>query len=279
MRRRKHKDLYVGISPTVFPHSVAYLLGRGVYRWRWQLTPVFVAGPMPATGWGLALMWAHASRGWLAAVFAVAAVCVACWLVFGMRRVYDRCYAALVSVLVGGWLLAVAVHPGTGWLYGVWALGCPVAGLGWWCGPALRSAAALDRMRHRWASVAELAGIGGAALTGVKHTAVGRVLTVVLPGNHTARDVNRDRIEAGYQYRRGSVTVVPDKANARRVDLHIVDRDPWESGRSIAHPAIAVLPALEHPRDDDSTPVDPAAPGSDPDSGADDRGDSSSSRD
>ena len=92
-------------------------------------------------------------------------------------------------------------------------------------------------MRQRWASVAELAGIAGAKLTGVKNTSVGRILTVVLPGNHTARDVNRDRIEAGYQYRRGSVTVVPDKANARRIDLHIVDRDPWESGRTIAHPA------------------------------------------
>ena len=252
MKRRKQTDLYVGLSPNAHRHPILAAIGRVLYRWRWQLTPLFVALPPPFLGWGLALLWAHADVGWFIAVFAVATACVACWLIVGMRRLYDRVYAATVAALTLGWLLAVAMHPGMGRLYGIWSLAWPVVGLGWWCGPALRSAATLDRMRQRWASVAELAGIAGATLTNVKNTTVGRVLTVVLPGNHTARDVNRDRIESGYQYRRGSVTVVPDKANARRVDLHVVDRDPWDGGRTIAHPAIAALPDVDPPD------VDPA---------------------
>ncbi len=256
MKRRKQTDLYVGLSPNAHRHPIAHGLARLTYRWRWQLTPLYVALPLPFAGWGLALLWAHADVGWFIAVFAVATACVACWLIFGMRRLYDRVYAATVALLTLGWLLTLAMHPGTGRLYGIWALAWPVVGLGWWCGPALRSAATLDRMRQRWASVADMAGIAGATLTNVKNTTVGRVLTVVLPGNHTARDVNRDRIESGYQYRRGSVTVVPDKANARRIDLHVVDRDPWESGRTIAHPAIAALPDID-PTDsgDDTTNV------------------------
>jgi hypothetical protein len=200
------------------------------------------------------MLWAYADVGWFIGAFGVAVVCVACWLIFGMTRAYDRTYAAAVTAVAFGWLLALAWYPGSRFLYGLWALGWPVVGLGWWCGPTLRSAATLDRMRKRWDSVAELAGIAGAKLTNVKNTSVGRVLTVALSGNNTARDVDRDRIESGYQYRRGSVTVVPDKANARRVDLHVVDRDPWESGRSIAHPAIAALPDIDtSPGDDDTT--------------------------
>jgi hypothetical protein len=217
---------------------------------------LFVALPLPVLGWGLALLWAYADLGWFIAVFAVAAACVACWLVFGMTRAYDRVYAAVVTAVAFGWLLALAWHPGSRFLYGLWALGWPVVGLGWWCGPTLRSAATLDRMRKRWDSVAELAGIAGAKLTHVKNTSVGRILTVVLPGNNTARDVNRDRVESGYQYRRGSVTVVPDKANARRVDLHVVDRDPWASGRSVAHPAVAALPDIDAASTGDDTTRD-----------------------
>jgi hypothetical protein len=253
VKRRKQTDLYVGISPTAQRHWILATIGRALYRWRWQLTPLYVALPLPFAGWGLALLWAFAHVGWFIAVFAVAAACTVCWLIVGMTRTYDRIFAAMVALVVLGWLLALAWHPSDGHLYGVWALGWPVAGLGWWCGPALRSAATLDRMRQRWDSVAELAGIAGAKLTNVKNTSVGRVLTVVLPGNNTARDVNRDRIESGYQYRRGSVTVVPDKANARRVDLHVVDRDPWESGRTIAHPAIAALPDIDPTDGDDDT--------------------------
>jgi hypothetical protein len=257
VRRRKHHDLTVGINPTAHRHPLLHLIASVLYRWRWQLTPLFVALSLPIVGWCLALLWAHADMGWFIAVFAVAAACVACWLIVGMTRAYDRIYTATVTLVAFGWLLALAWHPGSRFLYGLWALLWPVVGLGWWCGPALRSAATLDRMRKRWDSVADLAGIAGARLTGVKNTAVGRVLTVVLPGNNTARDVNRDRIESGYQYRRGSVTVVPDKANARRVDLHVVDRDPWSSGRSIAHPAIVALPDLDPSTGDDTTNVLP----------------------
>jgi hypothetical protein len=243
--KRRKQDLYVGLGPTTHRHPVLHALGAAAYRWRWQLTPLYVALPLPMIGWGLALIWAHLAVGWFIGVYAVALACLVAWLLIGMSRLYDRIYTSAVALVALAWLFALAVHPGTGYLYGLWALGWPLVGLGWWCGPTLRSAAALDRMRKRWDSVAELAGIAGAKLTGVKTTAVGRVLSVVLPGNNTAKDVNRDRIEAGYQYRRGSVTVVPDKTNARRVSLHIVDRDPWESGRTIAHPAIANLPPLD----------------------------------
>jgi hypothetical protein len=254
--KRKSRDLYVGISPNSSRHPVWRAIGEAIYRWRWQLTPLFVTLPLPIIGWGLALMWAHLALGWFIAVYAVALCCVVAWLVIGMHRPYDRIYTSTVTLIVFAWLTLVAVHPGDGRLYGWWALGWPLVALGWWCGPALRSNTALDRMRKRWDSVADLAGIAGSKLTGVKDTAVGRVLSVVLPGNHTAKDVNRDRIESGYSYRRGSVTVVPDKANARRVDLHVVDRDPWESGRTIAHPAIANLHDIENATADDTPTID-----------------------
>jgi hypothetical protein len=259
--RRRNKNLYVGITPTGYRDPVLWLAFRALYRWRWQLTPIYVALAAPFAAWTVAIIHAVADPKWTVGLYAVGGLCAAAWLAFGMRRLYDRLYGVAVLAAAGWWTLAVAMHPARGWLYGLWALGWPLLGLGWWCGPAFRSLITLDRMTKRWNSVAELAGIAGAKLTAVRNTPVGRVLTIILPGNHTARDVNRERIEAGYEFRPGSVTVVRDKKNARRIDLHVIERDPWESGRTIDHPLLAALPHLEEATTGDPT----TAPTSDPD--------------
>jgi hypothetical protein len=254
--RRRRKNLFVGVTPTHYHDPLMWLAARALWRWRWQLTPLYVAFATPPAAWTVAIVHATAGTWWTVALYAVGGVCSLAWLAFGMRRLYDRLYALAVLATVYWWTLTVAAHPAQGWLYGVWALGWPVLALGWWCGPAFRSAITLDKMTKRWTTVAELAGITGARLTAVRHTAVGRVLTIMLPGNHTARDVNRERIEAGYEFRPGSVTVVRDKTNARRVDLHVIERDPWESGRSIDHPLLAALPHLEEATTGDNTDPD-----------------------
>jgi hypothetical protein len=214
-----------------------------VFRYRWQLTPLLVAAPMPLLGWITALTYLFCPD-WTLAGYGVAGVCAAVWVWQGLRRLYDRVLGAVVSVLCLGWMLAVAVSPGVGALYGMWLLGWPLVGIFWWCGGAFRSGRALAQLRRRWANVAELAGIAKTKLIRARETDVGQVLTVELPGDKTFRDVTKDRIESAMPARPGSVHLVRDDRNARRFTIHHVETDPWADGSEAAHPLMGVVAAM-----------------------------------
>lgn len=222
---------------------LAKALGRIVYRYRWQLTPLLVAGPLPVLGWLLAVafwLW----PAWTLGGFAVGAGCAAVWVWQGLHRAYDRILGALVAGLALAWLLAVAVDPGTGWLYGALALAWPVLGLFWWCGGAFRSGRAFAELRRRWANIAELAGIAGAKLIRAEATEVGQVLTVEMTGDKTRDDVSKKRLEHAMRTRPGGIHLVNDDRNARRVTIHHVATDPWADGSEAAHPLMAVVAAM-----------------------------------
>jgi hypothetical protein len=218
-------------------------LAKGAYRYRWQLTPAFVAGSLLPLGWIAALtfwLW----PAWTLAAFAVGAGCAAMWVWQGLQRRYDRILGAVVSAVCLAWLLAVAVEPGAGALYGVLLLGWPVLGIFWWCGGAFRSGRAMAHLRKRWDTIANLAGIAGAKLVRAENTDVGEVLTVELPGDKTQRDVSRTRVEAAMNTRPGGVHLVNDDKRARRVTIHHVVKDPWADGSEVAHPLMAVVAAM-----------------------------------
>jgi hypothetical protein len=229
---------------------LAVQFARGVFRFRWQLTPVLVAVPMPLLGWITALtylVW----PGWTLAAYGVAGACAVVWVWQGLQRLYDRVLGAVVAVLCLGWMLAVALSPGVGALYGLWLLGWPVVGLFWWCGGAFRSGRALAQLRKRWDNIAELAGIAKARLIRAHETEVGQVLTVELPGDKTQRDVAKDRLEAAMRTRPGSVHIVKDDKNARRFTLHHVETDPWADGSEVVHPLMGVVAAMAAAADTD----------------------------
>jgi hypothetical protein len=240
-RRRQHEFGYFRR-----PSLVVVFLGACsvlAYRWRWQLTPVYVAAPMPVVGWLSALaywMW----PGWTVAAYVVAAVCAAVWVWHGLSRPYDRILGTAVAAVCLGWTFAVAVRPGTGSLYGLWVITWPIAGLFWWCGGAFRSGHALAQLRSRWANVVELAGIGSTTLIRVRDTSVGKVIEAELPGGRTQRELSRERLESALSARPGSVHLVKSKTNARRVTVHIVERDPWADGTELPHPAVAAATAI-----------------------------------
>lgn len=236
---------------------LAAAFGKALFRYRWQLLPLFVAAPLPVLGWIAALtLWLW--PGWTLAAFGVAGGCAAVWVWQGLQRRYDRMLGAVVAALTLAWVLAVAVNPAAGALYGLWLLGWPILGLFWWCAPAFRSGKALAGLRLRWGNVAELAGIAKAKLLRARDTEVGQVLTVELPGDKTQREVSKERLEAAFGARPGSIHVVRDDTHARRVTIHKVDRDPWANDAVQPHPVLAVLDLLSPPadqnRDDDDLP-------------------------
>ena len=222
---------------------LAKALGKAIFRYRWQLTPLLVAGPLPAIGWVLALaywLW----PAWTLGAFGIGAGCAAVWVWQGLHRLYDRILGGVVAGLALAWLLAVAAHPGTLALYGALALTWPVLGLFWWCGGAVRSGRALAQLRKRWDNIAELAGVVGAKLVRAEDTEVGQVLTVELPGDKVQSDLSKTRLESAMRTRPGAIHLVNDDKNARRVTVHHVAVDPWADGSEITHPLMAVVAAL-----------------------------------
>jgi hypothetical protein len=218
-------------------------LAKVIFRYRWQLTPLLVAGPLPLLAWLLALTyWLWPT--WTLGGFGIGGVCAAVWVWQGLHRLYDRILGGLVAGLALAWLLAVAVNPGTIALYGALALTWPVLGLFWWCGGAFRSGRALSQLRKRWSTIAELAGVVGAKLVRAEDTEVGQVLTVELPGDKVQSDLSKARLEAAMRTRPGAIHLVNDDKNARRVTVHHVAVDPWADGSEITHPLMAVVTAL-----------------------------------
>ena len=227
------------VLPLAGKRSLWDVLGAAGYRWRWQLTPVYVAAALVPTAWVLAIVGRWFGWAWVLGAGAVAVVLVTAWLAVGLSRTYDRLYAGLVAAAGLIWVTATAVHPGRWWLYGALALGWPLLALGWWAGPACRSGMWLDNVLRSWTNAAASAGLD-AALTNARTTPTGKVLSLVLSGRTTAREVTRERLEQLLGTRKGAVTVVPDKANVRRVEVHVNDRDPWEARGDLLHPAIGL---------------------------------------
>jgi hypothetical protein len=223
--------------------GLVVVLAAAAYRFRWQLTPVFVTAPMPVVGWLTAFTYWVWPR-WTLAAYVVAAVCAVVWVWHGLSLTYDRVLGAAVAGLCLSWMLAVAVQPGTGWLYGTWVVSWPLVGLFWWCGSAFRTGRTLAQLRGRWANVVELAGVGATKLIRARDTAVGRVIEAELPGDKTQRELSRERLEAALGARPGSVHLVKSTTNARRVTVHIVERDPWADGAEETHPAITAITAV-----------------------------------
>jgi hypothetical protein len=221
---------------------IAQALGRAVFRYRWQLTPLLVAAPMPVLGWILALtywLW----PAWTQGGFAVGAVCAAVWVWQGLERLYDRILGAVVAAIALTWLFAIAVNPAAGALYGLLALGWPILGVFWWCGGAFRGRILQDKIAKKWARIMEQAGVAGAKLIRHRATDVGEQVTVEVPGDAT-NDLSKKRVEQAMGGRRGSVHLAQDKGNARRTTIHTMDRDPWADGAVQPHPILAVLDNL-----------------------------------
>lgn len=216
---------------------------QAMFRYRWHLLPLLVAGPLPILGWITALTY-WAWPAWTLAGYAVGGLCAAVWVWLGIKRLYDKVLGAVASALCLAWTLAVAVDPGAGALYGLWLLGWPVIGLFWWCGGAFRSGRALAQLRRRWSNIADLAGIAKAKLIRAEDTEVGQVLTVELPGDKTQGDVSKTRLESAMATRPGAVHIVKDSKNARRVTIHHTAIDPWEDGSEVTHPLMALVTAL-----------------------------------
>lgn len=234
------------------------LLGKALFRFRWALTPLFLAAPMPALGWlAAAAFWLW--PGWTLAAFGIGAGCAAVWVWQGLRRTYDRILGGVVAALALAWLLAVAVKPGTGALYGLLALAWPVLGIFWWCGAAFKSGRAMAQLRRRWSNIADLAGVAGAKLIRAETTDVGEVLTVELPGDKTQNDLSKARIEAAMSTRPGGIHLVKDDKNARRVTIHHVAVDPWADGSEISHPLMGLVAAMAAADTTNTTELEEAA--------------------
>lgn len=239
-KRRQYDD-----DSNSFGRGVARVIARAAWRWRWHLTPLYVAlGAVPvALIVDVAAWWLGGWWPWLVAVYAVAALATVAWI-STMDSLRDKLYAAFVVIATAVWVATVAITPvrQCAPLYGFWALAWPVAGLPWWTGRGFGVRLQLDRWRHRWRSIAELAGID-ADLISATAGANGAQLRISMSGRQPATDVQPARLENALGARVGSVRLVRDKTNARMLDVHVLDRDPWAGGE-LRHPVLTALPEL-----------------------------------
>jgi hypothetical protein len=221
---------------TVFAAATALM-----FRYRRQLTPVYVAVAVWSAGWlAWPILWL-AGGWWMFGFYAVGTLCGLAWL-YRVSHPYDKLLGFVVLAAALVWTLLMANDPLRPNLWGAWLLAWPVVGLGWWLGPSLRGQLRADRVRGRWASAAGLAGLAGAHLTSSRATRVGEVLTIELSGEQTADDVKANRLESAMELRPGAVKIERDKANARRVHVHVSEVDPW--AQDLVHPAMNLVAHL-----------------------------------
>lgn len=230
-------------------NPVAGMVPRWPYRW-W-LPPVALAGWL----W-LATLVGHV--WWGQAVTLTAGLCAALAAVVGWVRLPSlagRGTSVAGLVLVTVWVgAAVAAGPWALPVLTAWAVGVIAATVVW---------ARLSWVRHRvrddveardWPTLAAALGIDDAALMSITRTRVGRKLTVSLAPGQTWRAIQLETAETVLGVAPGAVTVERDHTSARRVVIHVQDRDPWADGGTIDHPILAELDHLETT----TTQADPA---------------------
>lgn len=228
------------------PASSAAVAGLGVVRqaggwpYRWWMPPLAAS----AVIW-VAAVAARARFGLGAPLLILLAAEVIAGL-WGWRRLRaraDRCWLASAGLAIAGWLpVAVLTAPWRPMVLVVWAAGTLVFSLRWGRHPWTRSRVQVDRDVAAWPQQAGTLGVPGATLQALQVTPTGRQFVIDLVEGQTWRAIRAETAESVLGTAPGAVSVERDLSSARRVILHVRDRDPW-TGDGVPHPVLAAIAA------------------------------------
>jgi hypothetical protein len=237
MRRQARRIRRGGMQPMMFitgndqlPVTAVVLILRWTWRYRSELAPLYAAGAVLGVAW-----WLHAGhqRRW-ALVLAVAAVTAAALAAFGARiglpALIERLYAAVTTLVVGGWIAAAALlGPFTTPVPQILVAGGVVLSVPWWAHARRRARVRVERKLEAWPETAQAVGLAGSTVLSALVDVWGWRARLGLARGQTITDVvaKIPALESGLGTFRGAVRVYPTPDDlANRCELRVLDMDP-----------------------------------------------------
>ena len=252
IRRHARKMRRYGIQPMTvispgdqFPEVAAVVIGRWLWRYRSELTPVAVMAALSVAGW---VMHARYAGWWPVAVGAGASAALVLALAgarLGLATLPERVYAATAGASAAGWLAAAAaIGPGRAPLPQVLAAGGLVLAVPWWMHRRRRAKVRVERTLAAWPEVAQAVGLAGSRVQSAVVDLWGWRARFALARGQTITDViaKLPAIESGLGTFRGAVRVYPtpdDRAN--RFELRVLGKDPHADAITWPGPSIASI--------------------------------------
>ena len=222
--------MLIADEPSIFDALAAF--GRLLYRYRSELAPFTTAA-----GLDLGALWLHATHPnawpWVTTGTSLAALLALLrGIPWGVKRTEERIYAAIVSVIAGGWLTAAtALGPWHDPLQLVLVVATVATGVPWWSHRRRRARVRVDRTIQAWPDVAEAIGLAGSRVLSAVVDVWGWRARMTLRAGQTIADViaHVPAIESGLGTRPGAVRVEPDPAHAGRFVMRVLAEDPHAS--------------------------------------------------
>ncbi len=204
-------------------------LGRLMFRYRSELAPFTTAVLLEVAALVLHHGHAHAWPWVLTGSSGAALLALLRGIPWGLTRLEERVYAAVVTTAAGGWLAAAAAlgpwHDPLPTLLGVATL---TAGVPWWAHRRRRARVRVDRTIRAWPEIAETIGLAGSRVQSAVVDLWGWRARLSLHSGQTVADViaHVPAIESALGTRPGAVRVEPDPAHAGRFTMRVLAADP-----------------------------------------------------
>jgi FtsK/SpoIIIE family len=236
LRRDGFEPMMIFGQADQLPETAAVAIGRAVWRYRSELTPITVALLIVAAA---AIL--HRSHPewwpWLAVGTATSTAIEAAPLPRWLRKAWsvmdrpaERIYASAVTVLAGGWLtLATALGPATPPIPLIGAILTLLCAIPWWVSRRRRAKVRVERKLEAWPEIAHAIGLAGSQVMSATVDLWGWHARLRLARGQTIRDViaKLPAIESGLGTFRGAVRVYPTPDDlANRCELRVLDTDP-----------------------------------------------------
>ncbi|KAB2351145.1 cell division protein FtsK [Actinomadura rudentiformis] len=230
IRRYGYQPMIVMNGDGQLPDVIATLIGRGLWRYRSELAPIYLATTLASAGtvlhfthpqWWPYLLVAGTFAAWLLALFGEHA---------GLALRAERLYAAVVAMSAGSWLAAVTALGITFWPLAPLLLGGGLMlALPWWVHRRRCAKVRVNRQLDAWPDIAQAIGLAGSHVQSAVVDVWGWRARFALARGQTIQDVigKIPAIESALGTFRGAVRVHPtrdDKAN--RFELRVLDTDP-----------------------------------------------------
>lgn len=153
----------------------------------------------------------------------------------------ERIYLALLTFCVGTWLALCAHYGFIPLIRNVWIVLTIGLGGSWWSHRRIRGTHRNDRYTRRWRILADhkkspIKELHGSRITHVETGRTQTLLNVRLAAGMTATKValRREELASFFSLRLAAIHIIPTKNNARRMQVRIIPRDPWQ--QNIPHP-------------------------------------------
>jgi hypothetical protein len=236
LRRDGFQPMMIFSQGDQLPETAAVAIGRALWRYRSELTPIAVALLIAAAA---AIL--HRSHPewwpWLAVGTTTSTVIEAAPLPGWLRKAWpvmdrpaERIYASAVTVLAGGWLtLATARGPATPPIPMIAAILTLLCAFPWWVSRRRRAKVRVERKLEAWPEIAHAIGLAGSQVMSATVDLWGWRARLRLARGQTIRDViaKIPAIESGLGTFRGAVRVHPTPDDlANRCELRVLDTDP-----------------------------------------------------